>query len=78
MNLYKFFNRRKDLKTIGCFDRAPTKYSNDRSFEPLQTIRLGKYEKHCAPRFRFRILKIGLDCLFLWIIWKCLYALFFF
>lgn len=42
--MLKFFRKHKELRDIGCFDAQPTKYSNDRTFEALQTIHLGKYE----------------------------------
>ncbi|MDR0647084.1 MAG: hypothetical protein LBF43_01460 [Puniceicoccales bacterium] len=71
-------SRSKKSKDIGCFDARPTKYSTDRTFEPLQTIRLGKYESRKRENMRWILKVISIFLSFvlgLWLLIESLRAL---
>ena len=78
LNLFRRFRYGRQYKDIGSFER-PIKYSTEHTFEPLQRIRLGKYESHTRELMK-RILWMSLSILGLgvlaWIIFESLCALF--
>ncbi|MDR0393368.1 MAG: hypothetical protein LBH52_04025 [Puniceicoccales bacterium] len=78
LGLFKRLGRSRKSKDIGCFDACPTKYSTDRTFEPLQTIRLGKYESRRRENMRWvlKVTSIFLSSILgLWLLIESLRAL---
>ena len=79
LSLFRRFKYGKQYKDIGSFDTRPTKYSTEHTFEPLQRIRLGKYESYTRELMK-RILWMSLSILSLgvlaWIVFESLRALF--
>ncbi|MDR1254827.1 MAG: hypothetical protein LBJ78_02225 [Puniceicoccales bacterium] len=81
LGLFKRWGRSKKSKDIGCFDACPIKYSTDRTFEPLQTIRLGKYESRKRENMRWVLKAVSIflsSILVLWLLVESLRALIFF
>ncbi|MDR0755497.1 MAG: hypothetical protein LBE99_01095 [Puniceicoccales bacterium] len=79
LGLFKRLGRSKKSKDIGCFDACPTKYSTDRTFEPLQTIRLGKYESRGRENVRWALKAMAIflsSIVGLWLLIESLGALF--
>jgi hypothetical protein len=78
LGLFRRLGCSKKSKDIGCFDACPTKYSTDRTFEPLQTIRLGKYESRGRENMRWvlKLISIFLSSILgLWLLIESLRAL---